>query len=489
MADTALEGLMKSARLPTIPAIAVKIVDLVQRPEVSIEQLAETIAADPALAARVLKTANSGFYGRPRSITLVREAVMVLGLRTVKTLALGFSLVGNLRVSGQAALWQRSLLAAAGARIVATRAGLRCADEAFLCALLHRLGVVALEQAFGPRYAAIASQAGSDFVLLRQLEQKHFGLDHSEVGAALAERWNLPSELVAGIRFFPSPALAPRELRSLVDCVAAGSAVSDLIGGGMAARDLVRFRDACAMLGIAPEDADSLVPEVIGNAAVFVTMLELPQAEVSADEVLSRANEALLQLTLEVEQENARLELERLALTTAASTDPLTGLANRRHLEEFLAEQVRIAARYSAPLSLFMLDLDHFKDVNDTLGHDAGDQVLQEVAARIRGQVRDADLVARYGGEEFVVVLPASDLASAVASAERVRQALAGSPIALSSGTSVEVRASIGVSSYQSSAPASPGALLLEADRGLYEAKDAGRNAVRTAGAAHEPAA
>lgn len=92
-----LVELMESANLPTIPVVAVQIIGLVQREDLDIDLLAETIMRDPSLSARVLKTANSGFYGRPRSVTKIRDAVMVLGLRSVKTLALGFSLVGAMR--------------------------------------------------------------------------------------------------------------------------------------------------------------------------------------------------------------------------------------------------------------------------------------------------------------------------------------------------------------------------------------------------------
>jgi HD-like signal output (HDOD) protein len=128
-----LESLMGSSRLPTIPAVAVEIVGLVQRPDLDIEVLSNTISRDPALAARVLKTANSGFYGRPRSVSRLRDAVIVLGLRSVKTLALGFSLVGNMqkqadKSSNHTVVWQRSLLTATAARAVATKAGYACSD-------------------------------------------------------------------------------------------------------------------------------------------------------------------------------------------------------------------------------------------------------------------------------------------------------------------------------------------------------------------------
>ena len=143
---------------------------------------------------------------------------------------------------------------------------------------------------------------------------------------------------------------------------------------------------------------------------------------------------------------------EQLRLTVRSSmemavTDALTGLYNRRYLETQLSQLIDQSADRGRGLSLLTLDIDFFKSVNDTYGHDAGDRVLQEVAGRIRAAVRSADLACRTGGEEFVVVLPGADLAVAEKVGERIRKAIAAKPFLLGPGSHLTVTASLGVSS------------------------------------------
>jgi two-component system, cell cycle response regulator len=184
-----------------------------------------------------------------------------------------------------------------------------------------------------------------------------------------------------------------------------------------------------------------------------------------------------------------RSKAMRDALALQASTDGLTGLMNRRTLDERLSEAFAVARRYGRPLSVLMVDIDHFKAVNDTYGHAAGDAVLREVASRIKAQARLADTVARYGGEEIMVLLPETDLEGAKALGERVRAAVAAAPVqAWTSGapsvggeadeaTPVPVRVSVGVATL-SAGMEGPEALMSAADAGLYAAKRAGRNRV-----------
>ncbi len=487
MEPTPLDRLMDSPRLPSIPSLAVKIVDMVQRPEISIEQLADALMLDPALAARILKTANSGFYGRPRSVTRLRDAVMVLGLRSVKSLALGFSLVSDLKRQGSggfdhSTFWQRSLLAGTAARVVATTTRQHQSEEAFLGGLLHGLGMITLSQTLGAAYQETIRAANGDFEALREAERARFGMDHAEVGGMLAERWNLPVPLVAALRHYAAPEKAPAEVRALVRCVTTGvhcaGLMLDLNGG----RALERFRSDCMdWFNLPAEEAEGLLPRIVADSSILTETLDLPRSgSISAEEVLSRANEALLQLTLETERENARLEAAHQQLATEASTDGLTGLANRRHLDEFLSEHHRIASRYRTPLSLLFLDVDNFKRFNDTYGHQAGDDILRQLANTLRAEFRDADLPARYGGEEFAVVLPSTDLRGAIECAERTRSAIEGMRVTVD-GKPIGVTVSIGVSGY------APGvsleALVHAADTALYAAKRDGRNLVRVAAA------
>jgi diguanylate cyclase (GGDEF)-like protein len=156
--------------------------------------------------------------------------------------------------------------------------------------------------------------------------------------------------------------------------------------------------------------------------------------------------------------------------------DALTGLYNRRHLEFSLEAEFSRVRRYGGDLSVLLLDIDHFKEVNDRFGHQAGDEVLKVVAKRVQELLRKADMAARYGGEEFTVILPNTALAGACVLAERLRQAVAASPIRVKE-QEVGLSISVGVSELRPET-ASADALLNSADQALYEAKAAGRDRV-----------
>jgi two-component system cell cycle response regulator len=164
-----------------------------------------------------------------------------------------------------------------------------------------------------------------------------------------------------------------------------------------------------------------------------------------------------------------------------AITDGLTGLHNRRYLERHLSTLVGQAVARGRPLSVMVLDIDHFKAINDTHGHAAGDEVLREFSRRVRKAVRGIDLACRLGGEEFVLAMPDTDAALAFLVGERIRQKIAGEPFVLGDGKSeAVVTVSIGVSSLTSPQD-TPQALLKRADEALYKAKREGRNRVAAA--------
>jgi len=161
-----------------------------------------------------------------------------------------------------------------------------------------------------------------------------------------------------------------------------------------------------------------------------------------------------------------------------AITDALTGLHNRRYMESHLSTLVEQAASRGKPLTVLVLDIDYFKSVNDTHGHDAGDEVLREFSQRLKKSIRGIDLACRYGGEEFVVVMPETDMAVATMVAERLRRRIASEPFPISQGTNaVEVTISIGLAA-RTSASDSAANILKRADQALYRAKRDGRNRV-----------
>ena len=191
------------------------------------------------------------------------------------------------------------------------------------------------------------------------------------------------------------------------------------------------------------------------------------------------------QATVAVDNVLLHEEARRLSVT-----DGLTGLANYRGFTVTVGKEVERAVRFERPLALLLLDLDHFKLVNDVWGHPRGDAVLVELASRVRAQVRDVDTLARYGGEEFVVVLPETDQAGAVQAAERICAAVRRRPFGEDGEQPIDVTLSLGVAVFPDHGTSST-ALLRRADEALYAAKRGGRDGWRLAAAqpAGEPSA
>ena len=212
-------------------------------------------------------------------------------------------------------------------------------------------------------------------------------------------------------------------------------------------------------------------------------MLEL-SARVKSMLRLKVLQDALLDKNRELDRANKELEEKRQELLHLSRTDGLTGLINRRHFEERLASEFSRSERYRSPLSCFLLDIDHFKKVNDTWGHPFGDVVLREVAAAARKALRDVDVLARYGGEELVALLPETSPEEAWRAAERVRMGVEAMQLSTEVDgvmRAVKVTASIGVSTFPSESVTSMTALVQIADECLYTAKANGRNQVRQA--------
>ncbi len=186
--------------------------------------------------------------------------------------------------------------------------------------------------------------------------------------------------------------------------------------------------------------------------------------------------------------------VNRARLLRSGFTDVLTGWNNRRYLQVRLVEELARARRDHGSLVCLMLDIDHFKDVNDTYGHAAGDTVLRELAQRIESQVRVSDIAARYGGEEFVVLLPGTEIESGTLLAERIRKSVSAKSIEIGGGDSITITASIGIASITperdlEDLKSAGESLLARADVALYSAKSSGRDQVASEQASRLPAA
>ena len=228
------EKLARCADLPSMPAIAIQILDLCQREEPDIAEIAKLIGSDPALSAKILRLTNSPMYGLKCQVRTVSHAICLLGLSAVRPLALSFSLVKGLQERDKKTLtwfWKRSLLAAVAARELATAINYELGDEAFMGSLLQDIGVLALRQVGGKEYAALA-QTGISHRRLVEGERTLFGEDHAGFGAWLAQRWKLPPSLCSAIAASHSPESLPGETHpdvvKLARLVAVSGEVADV---------------------------------------------------------------------------------------------------------------------------------------------------------------------------------------------------------------------------------------------------------------------
>lgn len=189
---------------------------------------------------------------------------------------------------------------------------------------------------------------------------------------------------------------------------------------------------------------------------------------------------ARLTVHLELKRATDELRMQRAQLELLTRQDSLTGLANRRKFDELLSLEVGRATRYGRPMSIVMIDLDRFKEINDTHGHQAGDHVLREAAEILRRSVRKQDMVARYGGEEIAILMPETPMPHAALVAERLRIALASAAIPWR-GVALRVTASFGVIGSPGMPVVEPAEMVRLADRAMYRAKSLGRNRVALA--------
>jgi diguanylate cyclase (GGDEF)-like protein len=217
-----------------------------------------------------------------------------------------------------------------------------------------------------------------------------------------------------------------------------------------------------------------------------IDLLEL-SARVKSMLRLKILQDALRENNRELHRANKELDQKRRALVSLVRTDVLTGLYNRRYFEERMAVEFARSQRYRVPLSCLMLDVDHFKRVNDTYGHPFGDRVLMEIAKVTKQTLRDVDLIARYGGEELIALLPETGPRQASRVSERIREGIAALRLAYASPSGAEntvgCTASIGVATFPAPGVASAEDLLRAADDCLYLAKGAGKNQVCQHGA------
>jgi two-component system, cell cycle response regulator len=204
MNEQLVERIRQCPNLPSLPTIAMQVLELAQKADVDIAEIARLICKDPALSSKILRTVNSSFYGRSQHVSTISHALVILGLQSVKTLVLGFSLVTNLAKNQSKgfkhlAYWKRSIFAATAGRTIASKIGLVQQEEAFLTALLMDIGMLVLDQVLGDQYGEINAKASTHEQLVAA-EREALNMTHAEVGGILTTQWKLPRATTTWLR-------------------------------------------------------------------------------------------------------------------------------------------------------------------------------------------------------------------------------------------------------------------------------------------------
>lgn len=505
MRDELLEKVRCAENLPTLPVVAVEILRLT-RQDASVEELAGVIQQDPTLAAKLLKLVNSPLFGVRREVCSIKQAVSLLGLRTVKVMALSFSLVETIRNGQDAAFdfqtyWRRSLSTASTARLLGKAIKSRVAEEAFVAGLLSDIGILAAWWTARDRYLPVVQARATDSEHLSTVELKILGVSHAELGAAMLRAWGLPEELCSAVIAHHGDTVdkhaetATGELTRIVHCAAT---IADLFCQELPPSQLDQIKAYCVDLtgiedGALEELLESLDTHVqdaantlnvqVGDVIDYTQL----QAEASAQLVRLSMLAEVERAAMSKKEQEARLEAERLnsekkKIMEMASTDGLTGVANRAAFDQRLEEELQRAASANVPLCLIIFDVDHFKRFNDTHGHQAGDAVLRAIGQCVPAVVSHHGFVARYGGEEFAVIVPGNGIDMAGQLAESIRQAIAATRVR-HGAIELAITASFGVAPFDGLADSmAPTRIIESADRQLYEAKRLGRNRVVAGG-------
>ena len=498
--DAVVQERLKNCKtLPTLPSVAIQVLELCQQENVKLSKIADVVAQDPALAVRMLKLVNSACWGLSRQIDTLDRAVTLLGTDASRAVALSFSLMRGLRRKDTdlSRFWRRSLTAGVAARTLAQRRKTDNPEVVFLAGLLQDIGVLALIEAFPRAYGDLLQRSPHDHASLSNLEKAEFGDDHSVVGAWLARRWHLPE--VYELAILGSHDLEQHEgshdMPFTVKMVALSGLFADIwINEQSEPSQMETVRAAAETLGMNAGNVPNLLTAIASALPQISALFEIDLGDPETlSDIAERAKEELVKASIKTVRNAHRAQMKAAALASESrdleeqsKRDSSTGVFNRAYLDETLVREFEWGKKRRCHLSVVFCDIDKFKQINDAHGHQTGDRVLQSVARILTNQLRDS-FVGRYGGDEFVVILPEVSGEEADVASRRVCKVVSSQSCSIGSvqaakfaAVSISIgHATLSPSQEFQSAPE----LLAAADKALYLAKEAGGGRAMTCSA------
>ena len=488
--------LKRGNRPPSLPTVAVEILRLFNLPDSSIVELTQTVQTDSALAIKILKAANSTRYGARQEITDLRAGITRLGQNRLTPLVLSFSLASTSLEPSEAAefykeIWLRSYVQATAAEIVGEPHGSGVAAECFTINLLAGIGKLAMLKADPELYEQCRTEATESGHSFSSVAEKLFGISPRDLSVDILSDIGLPDRCITAIRL-PEPVEADRDLSDEDARLTRISRTAEAVGSYLCDNDsalaLLTLED---LVSGTEHTVDSLLDAIHIRLEESASLFNVDPSQIPPpDELLEAALEQLADFTSLVGtekhdqvpaallEENGRLKRRVQDLIRETSVDALTGVFNRNWFNARMAEVQAVSRLQEVEFGIAVIDIDHFKDVNDNFGHQAGDVVLRDVAQALSSVTRRDETIARYGGDEFVLLRENANTIGMTAVGERLRSTVEQTVIEVD-GTRIPVTVSIGIAHGM---PQQNNDFCKEvfarADAALYEAKHNGRNQV-----------
>jgi len=498
-----LKTVLSSTELPTLPTVASALISLTSREDTTLSDIANLVSKDIALSAKILKVSNSAFYSFPQQIGSINQAVSILGINAVRSLVLSFSFL-SIKGGNKSnhfdfqKFWERSLASAVASKLILDKVEGADTEEIFISGLLQNLGELIFAKTFPDEYDNVLGQSVEGQKTILEIEKEILGVDHCFIGYEVAKNWGFPDVLLLPILFHHDP-LQYSGANLKIKTTIRAAYLSDILINIFLSKAPEKYHklfrnEAKKLLGLSGADINSILSSLhqhVDQAAAYFG-LNIRNSK-SIQEILQEANIKLSLLNLNYEQINqqlvqAKIKLEDLTqelqkknkiLDNMANIDGLTEVYNHRFFQTNLDQEINRAIRHQTTLSLLLVDIDQFKDFNDTYGHQAGDFVLKKFCSTLQENLRKYDTLARYGGEEFAIILPETTADEALLVGEKLRVAIEGATYT-DKNNEYRVTASFGLAS------ASPATvddfkksdLIKQADLALYGAKKGGRNRV-----------
>lgn len=493
-----------SPSLKPLPTVSIRLLQSMGDADASIKDVVDIIKIDPAIAAKLLSVANSAKYGLSKEVTQVERAAALLGKSTITAIALTFSLSPNDKISEDAqpyyqAYWRESIMQATACEMIADDLGTVAKTEAFTAGLLADISRAWYLSEQPEEYIAVMKEAAENERPTYDVEADRWGKSHAAKSAELLEEWKLPPSYVTPARLhhamietvLRNSQQDDYDLQRILLFAAVLTEYFTVEAKGKALERVWEYGDR--LFGFNNSKCDQYADHVLAKVAESADMFNLNASDIpEPGQLMSMALTRLAEFTAHQQQaalmaeaaaDQARQEADELnrkleTVQNKSQIDGLTGVLIRDAFSTRLKARIEECIALEKAIGLVFVDVDRFKQVNDTYGHLAGDAVLIDVAKALSDETRDSDIVGRYGGDEFVIIASAKKIEGMRILCERLRKRVNQESFR-HDGEVLRVTISIGgVMATPVDDPESVMKLLIAAaDRAMYGSKTDGRNA------------